>query len=390
MNLRSYKTVKERRTALEKERNISLNHTGSFSIDEERASSRHCENMIGVTQVPLGVAGPLTVASMSVYYDDSFHTFNEGEYYLPLSTTEGALVASINRGCKAIRESGGAQTIVKLVGVSRGPVFEASSLSHAYECSLWIEQNVSQLDALAKETSSHISLLSISTQVIGKLVYVRFSYDTQEAMGMNMATIASQRIAEYLEIHHKLSCLSISGNYCVDKKSSALNLILGRGARAWSEVVLPTNVVTDVLKTSVKKLKQTYDAKCLIGSALSGSQGFNGHAANVIAAFYLATGQDIAHVVEGSQCVTTVIEEENGLRIAVYLPSVLVGTVGGGTALDTQKEALSLLGLHEKSGQSLEMAGIVASAVLAGEISELSALSSGLLTKAHEQLARGK
>lgn len=382
MNIRMFTSPKERRLALEKKFNITLTNIGSFTLDEGKASTRHCENMIGVAQIPLGVAGPLLIQREN----------RAKEYYIPLATTEGALIASINRGCRAITEAGGVQTVVERVGTSRGPVFQTSSLIHSHQFVTWLESQRFKMEKIVKECSSHCTLLSFTTQIVGTLVFVRFSFDTQDAMGMNMATIVTQQIAEWIEHEQSIRCLSVSGNFCVDKKPSWQNTVLGRGYRAWSEVVIPTDSIINILKTTNEQLVSTWQAKCLIGSAVSGSVGFNGHAANVIAALYLATGQDIAHVVEGSQTITTMSQEEHGVRVSVLLPAILVGTVGGGTGLATQQEALQLLGIdggnEGKHGE--ELAGIVSSVVLAGELSELCALSSGTLTKAHQHLARGE
>jgi hydroxymethylglutaryl-CoA reductase (NADPH) len=394
MNLRDYPTILLRRQKLEEEKNTSLSNTGVFSIDEKQASTKNCENMIGVTQVPLGVAGPLRIKNLELRMknDESRISNVEGkEYYVPLATTEGALVASVNRGCKAINESGGATTVVERVGTTRGPVFETQGLLKSIELKEWIESHESQLHEIARGTSSHVSLLSTLCDVVGTTVFVRFAFDTQEAMGMNMVTIATQAIGEEIEKQTGATFLSVSGNYCVDKKPSWINAILGRGFRAWSEVLLPTTVITTILKTSPSSLFELWQTKCLLGSARSGSMGFNGHAANVIAALYLATGQDMAHVVEGSSAITVMKQEETGILVNVVLPSLMVGTIGGGTGLATQKEALSILGVTDSNtkNHSEELVGIVAAAVLAGEISELAALTSHTLTKAHETYGRG-
>lgn len=378
MNLRSFQSVKERREAIEKEKNVSFKHIGRFSLDEVQASTRNCENMIGAIQVPVGVAGPLKLTT--------------NEYYIPLATTEGALVASVNRGCKAIYESGGASVFVERVGTTRGPVFQTGSLQESHELRAWIGTNIQELSSVATQTSHHLRFLHHETRIIGRLVFVRFAFDTEDAMGMNMVTIATQALCGVIEQKMGVRCLSVSGNFCVDKKPSWQNVILGRGFRAWSEVVLSTTVLTDILKTSVDELFETWEAKCLIGGAATGTMGFNGHAANVIAAIYIATGQDISHVVEGSSAITTMMKVKEGIAVSVELQSVLVGTVGGGTGLATQREALAMLGLAGGDGgrNAEKLAGVIAGAVLAGEISELSALSSHTLACAHQKLGRGK
>lgn len=192
MNLRNITSVKERRTIVESELNVSLPNIGAFSLDEEAASKKNCENMIGVAQIPLGIAGPLKLISGNVGSKPS----QSEEYYLPLATTEGALIASINRGCKAIYESGGAFVAVERVGITRGPVFKTSSLLESFSLRDWIEQHEKEIAECANLTSSHLTYISSKIQIAGNLVFVRFSFDTQDAMGMNMATIASQAIVE--------------------------------------------------------------------------------------------------------------------------------------------------------------------------------------------------
>jgi len=204
-------------------------------------------------------------------------------------------------------------------------------------------------------------------------------------MGMNMATIATDKIVSYIENKTKVPCLAISGNFCVDKKPAWLNFISGRGRRVWAEAVVKKDLVKIILKTNPQKLFDVWLAKCMMGSIMSGSMGFNSHFANVVAAFFAATGQDLAHVVEGSMGVTTMkILESGDLYVSVYLPAVMIGTIGGGTKLAIKKEALSIM----KVTSSDALAEILGCAVLAGELSLLSSLAEGSLAKAHTRLGR--
>lgn len=373
MDLRLFKSAKERRNALEKEIKVNLNNIGSFTFDEAIISSRNCENLIGVSQVPVGVAGPLKIFSQ--------------EYYIPLATTEGALVASVNRGCKVISLSEGANVYAYRVGTTRGPVFYTEFLKKSRKVYQWIKNNTDVLKKAAESTSSHLTFKKAKISGVGNYVFVRFYFDTKDAMGMNMATIASEVMCSKIEKETGAECLAVAGNYDIDKKPAWLNFIENRGFKAWADVVLSKEVVKDVLKTTSEKIFDIWLAKCMIGSAMSGSLGFNAHYANVVAAIFLATGQDPAHVVEGSMGITTTKVLENGdLYFSVYLPALMVGTVGGGTNLATQKEALSILGVQNSEG----FAEIVAGAVLAGEISLLASLAEGSLAKAHQKLGRGK
>lgn len=354
-----------------------------FSLDAERAVKANIENLIGVAQVPMGVAGPVQVRG----------DFADGLYHIPLATTEGALVASVNRGCTTINKSDGAASFVIKDGMARAPVLKARNINHAKEALAFIEHNKAKLKEITESTSKFLKFKEIQSWVVGRNLFLRFVFKTGDAMGMNMATIATDKAVKFLESETGLKHVALSGNVCVDKKSSALNLIQGRGKTVISEVVLTREVIKQVLKTSPEAMADIVYRKCLLGSALAASYGFNAQFANVIAAIFIATGQDAAHVVEGSQGFTTAeLTEEGDLLFSVTIPSLQVGTVGGGTALGTQREALELIGVHgagEPPGSNaLKFAEIVGAAVLAGEISLIGALGARHLADAHVKLNR--
>jgi hydroxymethylglutaryl-CoA reductase (NADPH) len=378
MDIRPFKSVSERRLALEKDLKINLKNVGFFSLDESMVANHNCENMVGVSQIPIGIAGPIKIEGKN--------------YFIPLATTEGALVASISRGCKAITESGGVLAGVERAGATRGPVFKIKNLTEKRTVERFLEDNFTNLEDIVKKSGSHIALKKIDTACAGHDLYVRFVFNTEDAMGMNMVTIATQDIADFIEEKTKVECLSLSGNYCIDKKPSWLNFTNGRGFKVWAEVLLTGEVLRDVLKTSAKKFYDVWLAKCMTGSALAGSMGFNAQFANTVAAVFLATGQDLAHIVEGSLGITSAEIAGENLYVSVYLPDLMVGTVGGGTGLATQKEALSVLGIiGGNNGRNSEnLAKIIGGSVLAGEISLLASLSEGSLVKAHKKLGRGE
>lgn len=379
MNLRNYKTVKERREALGKKLSIHLSHIGYFSLDEKRTSSRNCENMIGVTQIPMGIAGPLKIKEF-------------GEFFVPLATTEGALVASVNRGCKAITLSGGASVITQKIGITRAPVFAVSDFATGKKFTTWVGKNFSQLKKIAESTSNHLTLLEIEPWLLGRNVFLRFLFDSQDAMGMNMVTIATDKTIPYIESKTPARCIALSGNMDVDKKPNFLNFIQGRGYVVSAEAIISEKTLRSVLKTTARKIQEVVQRKILYGSIMSGTIGANAHYASMLAALFLATGQDVAHVSESSIGVTTAeIHGKNNLYISVYLPDCIVGAVGGGTGLSTQKEALSILGIVAgNKGKSAEkLATIIAAGVLAGELSLLASLAEGSLAIAHKKLARG-
>lgn len=376
INLRIHKTAKARRKAVEKELSIEIPNIGSFMLDESVAGSRNCENMIGATQVPMGIAGPLKISNLKSHISN---------VYIPLATTEGALVASINRGCKAITQSGGALVDSHRVGATRGPVFRVKNLTEHDRMYRYLNTNLSELQNVAAKTSHHLTLKKVLTRGVGKYRFVRFVFDTEDAMGMNMATIATQALVAHIEKKCDVTCVALAGNFDIDKKPAWLNFLENRGIKVWAEVTLPSSVLRDVLHTTAQGVYDVWLSKCMIGSAMSGSMGFNAQYANVVAALFLATGQDLGHVGEGSMGITTAEVDGKDLYMSVVLPDLMVGIVGGGTGLSTQKEALSIVGAKT----SQEFAEVVGAAVLAGEISLLSSLAEGTLVRAHQALARG-
>jgi len=374
-----------RRLALEKILGISLTNIAFTTIDWVEVVGRNIENPIGAVHIPLGIAGPLKVNG----------EYAKGEFYIPLATSEGALVASVNRGCKAISESGGATVRILNDGMARAPVFRVNSIVDGIELINWVNENFDKLKAEAESTTRHGKLVRIEPFMVGNNVWLRCIYTTGDAMGMNMVTIATDKICKFIEKEfRKAKCVSLSGNMCVDKKPSILNMLHGRGKTVVAEAVIKKDVVEDVLKTKPEHIVEVNVRKNLLGSARAGSISFNAHFANIVAAIFLATGQDAAQIVESSMGYTWAeLTEENDLYISVTLPSLEVGTVGGGTRLPTQKEALKILGVYGSGDppgtNAKKFAEIIAAAVLAGELSLLAALAAGHLAEAHKKLGRG-
>lgn len=370
-----------RRKLLESETGASLDTAGKYAFDAEVAEN-NIENMVGAIQVPLGVAGPIPVSGGSA----------DGEHYLPLATTEGALLASVNRGCSVIRTAGGADARVTKNGMTRAPVFRVEGVAEAEEVVSWVRGHRDDLAEAAESTTSHGELLDVTTYVVGDSVFLRFVYDTKDAMGMNMATIATREAASLVEEETPASLVALSGNLCTDKKPSAINAVEGRGRSVTADVHVPREIVEERLHTTPEAIEEANTRKNLVGSAKAGSLGFNAHAANVVAAAFLATGQDAAQVVEGSNAITTVEAREDELYASVSIASLEVGTVGGGTKLPTQSEALDVLGLRgggDPAGSNADaLAEIITVGALAGELSLLAALASRHLSSAHEELGR--
>ena len=370
-----------RRLAVERDAGVDLDAIGDYTFSAANAEP-NIENLVGGTQLPTGVAGPVAVSGDHA----------DGEYYLPIATTEGALVASVNRGCSAITAAGGATARVTKRGMTRAPVFRVDGVAEGAEVAEWVENNEDRLADAAESTTSHGKLQSITPYIVGDSVFLRFSYFTGDANGMNMATIATRAAAELVEEETPASLVALSGNLCVDKKPAAINAVEGRGHTVTADVTIPRETVEERFGTTPEAIEEANTRKNLIGSAKAGSLGFNAQAANVVAGVFIATGQDEAHVVEGSNCITTVDAREDDLYASVNLASLQVATVGGGTGLATQSEALELMGMAgggDPVGTNAdEFAEVVAAGALAGELSLISALASRHLSSAHEELGR--
>jgi hydroxymethylglutaryl-CoA reductase (NADPH) len=370
-----------RRHLLAEETGVDLDSVGDYTFDAADAEP-NIENMVGAAQVPMGVVGPLPVDGGAA----------EGEHYLPLATTEGALVASVNRGVSTIRQAGGATVRVLKSGMTRAPVFKVDDVAAAGEVSAWVREHVPELAEAAEATTGHGELQDVTPYVVGDNVFLRFSYDTKDAMGMNMATIATEAACEVVEAETPAELVALSGNLCSDKKPAAINAIEGRGRTVAADVLVPHEQVEEQLGTTTEAIAEANTRKNLVGSAKAGALGFNAHAANVIAAAFLATGQDAAQVVEGANTITTVDAREEGLYASVTLASLEVGTVGGGTTLPTQAEGLDVLGYAgggDPAGTNADaLAEVIAAGALAGELSLLAALASRHLSSAHEDLGR--
>ena len=376
-----------RRAALERICGAPLPNIGHFSFDPEQAASRHCENVMGVAQIPMGGAGPLRIQGTAVDASESV--------YVPLATTEGALLASINRGCRAISLAGGARVRIEDVGMTRAPAFRTSGIEQTEEFLAWIDSHGDEMRRLAESTSRYLKLADIKPQSFGTSIYLRFRFESGDAMGMNMATIACDRIVrELIEPATGVSCVALSGNFCVDKKPSAVNFLEGRGKRIHAEVILEESVLKKTLKTDARSLTEVQYRKNLLGSIAAGAMGYNAHFANVVAAFFAACGQDLAQVAEAAMGITCIESRgPEGVYMSVYLPDVPLGAIGGGTTLGTQREALEIMGVvvdDDNVGRAvLRLAEILGATVLAGELSLMSAFTSRDLARAHAELGRG-
>ncbi|KAI9298768.1 hypothetical protein K502DRAFT_322594 [Neoconidiobolus thromboides FSU 785] len=355
--------------------------------DYSKVIGQCCENVVGYMPLPVGIAGPINVDGVS--------------YHVPMATTEGCLVASTSRGCKAINLGGGATTVLSQDGITRGPCVEFPSLTEAFECKDYIEseEGYNHVKQAFDSTSRFARLQRIKAALAGRLLFIRFATSTGDAMGMNMVSKGSEKaLAALQERFPAMQIISISGNYCTDKKPAAINWIEGRGKSVVAEAVIPKNVVEKVLKTTVSALVELNISKNLVGSAMAGSVGgFSAHAANMLTAVFLATGQDPAQNVESSNCITLMkaVNQGQDLLISCSMPSIEVGTIGGGTQLPAQAACLDLLGVRgahpqEPGANARRLARVICAAVMAGELSLMSALAAGHLVQSHMQHNRAK
>nr|WKU83425.1 3-hydroxy-3-methylglutaryl-coenzyme A reductase [Panax vietnamensis] len=374
-----------RREALQRITGKSLAGLPLDGFDYESILGQCCEMPVGYVQIPVGIAGPLLL--------------NETEYSVPMATTEGCLVASANRGCKAIYASGGATSVLLRDGMTRAPVVRFGSAKRAAELKFFLEDpmNFETLALVFNKSSRFGRLQGIKCAIAGKNLYMRFTCSTGDAMGMNMVSKGVQNVLDFLQNDFPdMDVMGISGNYCSDKKPAAVNWIEGRGKSVVCEAIIKEEVVKKVLKTNVAALVELNMLKNLAGSAVAGALGgFNAHASNIVSAVYIATGQDPAQNIESSHCITMMeaVNDGKDLHISVTMPSIEVGTVGGGTQLASQSACLNLLGVKGASKESPGsnsrlLASIVAGSVLAGELSLMSALAAGQLVKSHMKFNR--
>ncbi len=340
---------------------------------------RQIENFIGTVKLPVGIAGPLRVRGMHA----------RGDYYVPLATTEAALVASYSRGARLISHSGGCRTAVLEEALSRAPGFAFHTLMEAGAFVAWLRSQSEQLAGIAAATSRYGRLIGTRTSTEGNHVYVNFEFVTGDAAGQNMVTFATEALMTHIRKHSPVEprYAFLEANHSGDKKATARALQGVRGRRVAAEVECSADAIRDTLHTDPERMTDFWRMGA-IGCALSGTTGIQGHYANALAAIYLACGQDVACVAESAVGITRFeLTEAGGLYAAVTLPNLLVGTVGGGTDLPSQRASLAIMGLAGE-GNARALSEICAALCLAGEISLVGALCAGEFSRAHRELAR--
>ncbi len=380
-----------RRRYLEKKYNIDLKNIGGSSIDFNDAFNRNIENPIGSTQLPLGFAGELNVNG----------NYAKGDYPILLATTEGRLVAGMSRGIKLFNEVGGITTTIIKEGMARAPVVRVKSAREAIKLINWIHSK----DALNffknefQKSAKYAKLKEVKAYTAGRYVHIRFKSGTGAAMGMNMVTIASRKTIDSMiskvkqDLGLDVIFITSSGNLCTDKKPAYIDILEGRGVSVIAEATIPKKLLEENFRVTPEKVSELCRVKCLQGSALAGSHGLNAHIANVLAAMYIAHGQDPAQIVEGSQAITDAVVVDGDLYVSCFLPALEVGTYGGGTKRETQQEALRLMGLYgegdDEGKTRLAFAEVVAAACLTSEVNLLAIESAGELAFTHGTLKRG-
>jgi hydroxymethylglutaryl-CoA reductase (NADPH) len=344
------------------------------------AYARNIENFIGTARVPIGLAGPLRV--------NGAHA--AGDYYVPLATTEAALVASYSRGAQLVTEAGGCAAAVVNEGVTRAPAFAFETLAQAALFVAWATEHFERFRAAARATTRHGDLVDLQLVVEGNSVHLGLEFTTGDASGQNMVTIATEAVCRHILEHAPVQPRAwyVEGNMSGDKKATAHSFMGVRGRKVSAEILLPGALIEARLHTTATAMDD-YARMSVLGGVMSGSIGVQGHFANGLAALFIACGQDAACVAEAAVGVTRLEARADGsLYAAVTLPNLIVGTVGGGTSLPTQQACLEILGLAGP-GHARAFAEVAAAVLLAGELSIVGALTAGHFTRAHQRLARG-
>ncbi|AEP29418.1 hydroxymethylglutaryl-coenzyme A reductase [Glaciecola nitratireducens FR1064] len=350
-----------------------------FNFDADLASlSGNIEHFCGMAQIPIGIAGPIKV--------NGEHA--QGEFLIPLATTEGTLVASYNRGIKLLNQSGGVKATVVDDAMQRAPVFVFDDAREARDFDRWVTDNIDGIRQQAEATDPHVKLRNIESYKANKFAFLRFNFTTGDAGGQNMVGRATYFACGWIiEQYPGIKNFFLESNMATDKKSSFINILHTRGKRVTAEVTIKKSDLIEVMRVEPTQIGQ-HQRAASIGAFLAGANNTGLHSANGITAMFIATGQDVANVSESSAgIIYSEINDEGDLYLSITLPSLIIATCGGGTGLGTQKECLEMLHCYGP-GKALKFAEIVASVVLAGEISLASAISSLDWVTSHEELGR--
>jgi len=372
--------IKARQQFVEQFTGKKLEHITHYSFDPHIAQG-NIENFTGVAQIPLGFAGPVQING----------EYAEGEFIVPMATTEGTLVASYNRGMKVLNLSGGVTVTVVGDAMQRAPVFIFNNAREARDFVSWVEEHFDRVKDEAEATSSVAQLTYIDYYLSNKFAYLRFNFTTGDAAGQNMVGRATFAACAWVIDHYpgNISRFYLESNLATDKKASQVNVMRTRGKRVIAEATIPRDVLIQRMRVEPESLAYHYGV-ANVGAILSGANNNGLHSANGITAIFIATGQDVANVSESSAGILYAeLTPENDLYISITIPSLIVATYGGGTGLATQRESLELLGCYGK-GKVKKFAEIVAATVLAGEISLAAAISTTDWVSSHERYGRNR
>ena len=371
--------AKTRRDFLSDKTSAKLDHIGHYSVDPA-ATAGNIENFVGVAQVPLGLIGPLLV--------NGEHA--QGEFYVPMATSEGTLIASYNRGARLLRESGGVKVTVVDDAMQRAPVFVFNDAREARDFGVWVEENFAEIAAQAETTTSSGELRNIEQYAAARMRYLRFNFTTGDAAGQNMVGKATFIACEWImKTYPGIQRYMLSGAMDTDKKHSQINTLHSRGKRVVAEVLIPGALLEKTMGVTAEVLFKARQIN-QVGSFMAGSSSTGAHAANGIAAVFIATGQDAANVAESSSSIIFAdVDEAGNYYLSITLPSLIVATYGGGTGLPTQQECLNILDCNG-TGKVHKLAEIIGATVLAGEVSLMSAVLAGDWVTSHDALGRNR
>jgi len=369
----------KRREFVKDQTGADLHHVGQYSFDPSVAKG-NIENFIGVVQMPIGVAGPLAVHGQ----------YAEGDFWIPLATTEGTLVASYNRGMRVVSECGGVKTTVVEQFMQRAPVFFFQDARAAVKFSQWLDENLDQIKAAAEGTTTVGKLQHIQKFAVANMLYLRVNYTTGDAAGQNMVGKATLAACQWIQTNYPEPFdYILSGGIDTDKKHSQMNKLHSRGKRVIAEVTVRREVVQSEMRADTRDIFRMRNVNNI--GAMIAESAYNGpQSANGIASLFIATGQDEANVVEShAGFFFCELRADNDLYVAVTLPSLIVATYGGGTGLPTQRECLEMMGCYGKN-KANKLAEIIAATVLAGDISLVSAIVAGEWVSSHERYGRNR
>ena len=373
--------VARRREWIEKRTGAKLAHSAQCSFDTELTRG-NIENPIGVAQIPLGVTGPVLVEGQ----------YAKGLFYVPMATTEGALVRSYERGMMALTRAGGVHATVLEDENQTAPTFFFKDVAAARGFAAWIEEHFGEVKREAETTTSHGKLLRVKCYQLGRQVIVNFGFSTADAQGMNMIVKATDAACQWIEKQYSSKKSGVTyflfSGMCSEKRASGFLMTRGKGKRVTAGALLTHKVLKMYLHTSADALFRVWQST-LLGHLSAGAYGYNAHAANGLTAIFIATGQDVANVVNSSLAITCFEPHPDGLYVSTTLPALSVATVGGGTGLPTQREALEIMGCRG-TGKAKKFAEIIAATILGGEISMGGAIASGEFVGAHERYGRNR